>query len=163
MEGHVGTLPKMIVGEAPGRNEDEVGKPFVGQAGQLLTGTIKAAGYSRDQVYITNIVKCRPPGNRAPNHSEIDACLSYLVKEIQVYEIEHLLLLGNVAAQTVLGCRETITEVRGTWFTQSGLDVLATFHPAYINRKGIHSDEYRLFLKDVTTFLMKEGCETSDG
>lgn len=125
----------MFIGEGPGADEDRIGEPFVGRAGQLLDRIIVAMGLERSQVYIGNIVKCRPPENRAPLPDEAATCLPFLAAQIAIIKPEVIVALGKVAleglvAQEVAG----ITRVRGQWFDYRGIPVLATFHPAYLLR-----------------------------
>lgn len=124
----------VFVGEAPGAEEDRQGEPFVGRAGQLLNSMLRACGLSRSQVYIANIVKCRPPGNRDPQDDEAATCLPFLKKQLSLIKPEILVLLGRVAARHVLGITAPITSYRGTWRHWEGMDVLTTFHPAYLLR-----------------------------
>lgn len=124
----------MLVGEGPGQQEDEMGLPFVGKAGQLLDKILNAAGFSRPEVYITNVVKCRPPGNRLPNPQEILACRGYLEAQIQFIRPAILVCLGALATQTIIDPRAKITQVRGRWFTREETLIMPTFHPAALLR-----------------------------
>lgn len=124
----------VFVGEAPGAEEDRQGEPFVGRAGQLLNSMLKACGLSRSQVYIANIVKCRPPGNRDPQDDEAAACLPFLKKQLALINPEIVVLLGRVAARHLLGITAPISSYRGSWRHWEGVDVLPTFHPAYLLR-----------------------------
>jgi len=124
----------MFVGEAPGENEDLQGKPFVGAAGQLLTKMIQAMGYKREQVYIANVVKCRPPGNRNPTPEEVAGCLPFLEKQIQIIQPRAIVALGTFAAQALLQTDERISRLRGRLIDSRGTKILATFHPAYLLR-----------------------------
>jgi uracil-DNA glycosylase family 4 len=131
----------MIIGEAPGEKEDLEGKPFIGKSGQLLTKLLESVNINRDeQVYITNTVKCRPPKNRAPKQTEIDACKPYLIKQIQSVKPKLLLLLGNPSLKTILNSQLTITKVRGNWYTatvdymNTPLYIIPLFHPSYLLR-----------------------------
>ena len=126
----------MIIGEAPGVQEDQQGEPFVGQAGGMLKNQLEAVlGLTRDDVYITNIVKCRPPDNRDPNEGEIDACMHFLKRQIAVVKSKAILLLGSIATKAFFG--EGIRRTRGKWMEWGGHQVMATFHPAYLLRKPI--------------------------
>lgn len=125
----------MFIGEGPGRDEDLQGRPFVGRAGMLLTKIIKAMGLSREEVYIANIVKCRPPGNRNPELDEIVECLPYLEQQIDMIKPEVICALGSVAAQTLTGKRTGITALRGHFHEYLGIPVMPTFHPAACLRK----------------------------
>jgi DNA polymerase len=128
----------MLIGEAPGRDEDLQGKPFVGRAGQLLDRMLAAIGLSEDHVYITNTVYWRPPGNRTPTPEEIEACAPFLARQIELLSPRVLVLLGGAAAKTILGVSEGIMRLRGKWLTypSTGRDLpaLATLHPAYLLR-----------------------------
>ena len=124
----------MLVGEAPGREEDLEGRPFVGRAGKLLDQMLKAIGILRAEVYITNVVKCRPPGNRNPEPEEIEACLPYLAKQIKVISPKIICTLGLIAAQAVLGKNEPLSRLRGRVHEVSGIKVVVTYHPAFLLR-----------------------------
>lgn len=124
----------MLVGEGPGQSEDEIGLPFVGRAGQLLDRILEATGISRPQVYITNVVKCRPPGNRLPNPNEIAACRGYLEAQIRLVKPRIMICLGALATQTLVDGKAKITQVRGKWFVRSGIMIMPTFHPAALLR-----------------------------
>lgn len=124
----------VFVGEAPGADEDEQGEPFVGRAGQLLTRIIEAMKLTREQVYICNIVKCRPPANRNPEPDEIAACEPFLLAQLQVIQPKLICVLGTVAAQTLLRTKEPISKLRGRFHDYHGIPVLPTFHPAYLLR-----------------------------
>jgi uracil-DNA glycosylase family 4 len=128
----------MLVGEAPGRDEDLQGKPFVGRAGQLLDRMLASIGLSEEHVYITNTVYWRPPGNRTPTPEEIEACAPFLARQIELLSPSVLVLLGGAAARTILGISEGIMRLRGKWLTYpcAGRDLpaLATLHPAYLLR-----------------------------
>lgn len=126
----------MFVGEGPGESEDEMGRPFVGRAGQLLDRLIHKMGYSRESVFIGNIVKCRPPGNRDPQKEEVDACLPYLQRQIEILKPRVLVCLGRVALNNLLGGDYPITRVRGQRFSYENTPVIPTFHPAYILRQN---------------------------
>lgn len=124
----------MFVGEAPGRDEDLQGEPFVGRAGELLTKIIEGMGLARRDVYIGNIAKCRPPENRAPMPDEMAACLPYLEEQIALIRPEVIVALGKVAVEGLLNVKEGITRVRGRWLAYRGIAVMPTFHPAYLLR-----------------------------
>jgi uracil-DNA glycosylase family 4 len=125
----------VFVGEGPGQEEDVQGRPFVGAAGQLLTDIIvKGMKLSREDVYICNIVKCRPPNNRNPEPDEILACEPFLIKQIQAIKPKIIIGLGNVAVKTLLKTKEGITALRGRWKTYQGIPLMPTFHPAYLLR-----------------------------
>lgn len=124
----------MFVGEAPGYDEDQQGLPFVGAAGQLLTKIIESIGLTREQVFIANTLKCRPPGNRQPQPQEIENCWPFLEKQIQLIKPEILCALGNFAAQTLLKSSSTISKLRGKFHDYNGIKMMCTFHPAYLLR-----------------------------
>jgi DNA polymerase len=124
----------MFVGEGPGADEDRQGEPFVGKAGQLLTKMIEAMGYGREDVYIANVVKCRPPGNRNPEPDEIDACEPFLRAQIAAVGPKVVVALGKFAAQTLLRETTPISRLRGRWFEYGGAKLMPTFHPAYLLR-----------------------------
>jgi DNA polymerase len=125
----------MFVGEEPGRDEDLQGEPFVGRAGQLLTDIItKGIGLRREDVYIANVVKCRPPDNRNPEPDEVAACEPFLKKQIELISPEIIVGLGKFAVQTLLQSKMPITKLRGNWHTYHGIKLMPTFHPAYLLR-----------------------------
>lgn len=124
----------MFVGEGPGAEEDRQGLPFVGAAGELLTRIIQAIEMTRDEVYIANVVKCRPPGNRDPQPEEVAACRGYLEKQIALVRPRILVALGKVAAQTLLGDDSPIGRLRGQWFKVQGIPTMVTYHPAALLR-----------------------------
>jgi uracil-DNA glycosylase len=124
----------VFVGEGPGAEEDTQGVPFVGAAGQLLTKMIQAMGFSRDEVYICNVVKCRPPGNRNPESDEIEACQPFLEAQLRAIRPEVIVALGKFAAQTLLKTQTPITRLRGQWREYLGITLMPTFHPAYLLR-----------------------------
>jgi DNA polymerase len=123
-----------FVGEAPGADEDQQGEPFVGRAGQLLTRIIEAMKLTREQVYICNIIKCRPPANRNPEPDEIAACEPFLVAQLQAIQPKLICALGTFATQTLLRTKEPISKLRGRFHDYHGIPVLPTFHPAYLLR-----------------------------
>ncbi len=120
----------MFIGEAPGEEEDKQGRPFVGRAGMLLTRIIGAMGLKREDVYITNVVKCRPPGNRNPAIDEIAECLPYLEKQVEVIKPEVICTLGLFATHAITGIRQPISQMRGRKYSYRGVVVIPTFHPA---------------------------------
>jgi uracil-DNA glycosylase len=125
----------MFIGEAPGADEDRTGVPFVGRAGQLLTDMItKGMGLKRQDVYIANILKCRPPENREPSGEESANCLPYLERQIDIIRPEFLCLLGRVAAQYLLGTTLSMGKLRGKWYRYQGIATIVTYHPAYLLR-----------------------------
>lgn len=128
------TADLMLVGEGPGAEEDRQGLPFVGPAGQLLDKIIAAMGLGEDGVYIANIVKCRPPGNRDPQPDEIAACIGYLERQIDLVAPRVLVALGRVAAQALLGTDEPLGRLRGSWHSVRGVPLRVTYHPAALLR-----------------------------
>lgn len=124
----------MFIGEGPGYDEDVQGRPFVGKAGQLLTRIIESIKLSRQDVYIANIVKCRPPGNRNPEPDEIRACSPFLYRQIDAIRPKIICALGTIAAQTLLDTKASISSLRGKAFNLRGIRVMPTFHPAYLLR-----------------------------
>ena len=148
----------MIVGEGPGAEEDRTGRPFVGRAGELLTKQIGAMGFTREQVYIANVVKCRPPNNRTPTPAEAATCGDYLRRQIQAIRPKVILTVGGPAAKLLLGTDLGITRLRGTWHVYADADppipVMPTFHPAYLlrsytkdNRAKVWSDLQQVMAK----------------
>lgn len=128
------TANLMFIGEAPGFHEDQQGEPFVGQAGQLLTKMIVAMGLTRDEVYICNIIKCRPPNNRNPLDDELNACEPFLRKQIDCIKPRLMIALGNYAAKALLRTDLGITKLRGEFYSYQGIPLMPTFHPAYLLR-----------------------------
>lgn len=124
----------MVIGEGPGAEEDKQGLPFVGRAGQLLTDILKAIKFSREEVYIGNIVKCRPPDNRTPFPEEMETCLPYLLKQIDLIKPKMILCLGLTAAKGLLKKKDSLTSMRGQVFDYEGIKVMVTFHPAALLR-----------------------------
>ena len=130
----------MIIGEGPGQQEDEQGVPFVGRAGQLLTKILESVEINRNDIYIANTVKCRPPKNRTPFQEEMDACRDYLVRQIQLVQPKIICLLGSAAIKSVLGPTDTISKIRGQWITKpvdymsDELYIMPMFHPSYLLR-----------------------------
>ncbi len=124
----------MFIGEAPGADEDEQGEPFVGRAGQLLTKIIQAMGYQREDVYISNIIKCRPPENRTPFPDEVTNCLPYVLAQIELIKPKVIVALGATALRSLLDIQLGITKMRGHWYTFRDIPIMPTFHPAYLLR-----------------------------
>lgn len=124
----------VFVGEGPGHDEDVQGLPFVGRAGKLLTQMIEAMGLTRDQVYICNVVKCRPPENRKPEDDEVATCSPYLYRQLDVISPKAIVCLGGTAAQALLKTKDSISRYRGTWFDFRNTKLLVTYHPAYLLR-----------------------------
>jgi uracil-DNA glycosylase family 4 len=124
----------MFIGEAPGADEDQQGEPFVGRAGQLLNNMIKAMGLRREDVYIANIIKCRPPGNRTPERDECETCSPFLMRQIAAIKPKAIVALGAVAAKTLLAINASMSEFRGRWFDFRGTKLAVTYHPAFLLR-----------------------------
>jgi DNA polymerase len=124
----------MFVGEGPGADEDAQGLPFVGKSGQLLNNMIGAMGLKREQVYIANIVKCRPPANRAPEPVEANTCTQFLVRQIDIVQPEYIVALGATAAAYLLGVKQSLASLRGSFHSVRGSKVLVTYHPAFLLR-----------------------------
>ena len=141
----------MFIGEAPGADEDRQGEPFVGRAGQLLTKIIRAMGFAREEVYIANVLKCRPDmpkgsfGNRAPTTEEMQTCLPYLAEQINVIEPRVLVALGAIAVEGLLGARGTMRELRGRWHSYNGTPLMITYHPAYLLRNQANSEKRKVW------------------
>jgi len=124
----------MFIGEAPGADEDQQGEPFVGRAGQLLNNMIKAMGIRREDVYIANIIKCRPPGNRTPEREECETCSPFLMRQIAAIRPKAIVALGAVAAKTLLAINAPMSEFRGRWYDFRGTKLAVTYHPAFLLR-----------------------------
>jgi len=148
----------LFVGEGPGANEDRQGEPFVGKAGELLNKMIDAMGYKREDVYICNVVKCRPPGNRDPEAEEVLACAEFLDAQIEVIRPSVIVGLGRFAVQCLLkDPTAKITKVRGRWREVSGIPLMPTFHPAYLLRNAGSKRAAWEDLKAVMTLLSSAG------
>jgi uracil-DNA glycosylase family 4 len=144
----------LFVGEAPGAVEDQTGRPFVGPAGQLLDKILaNAMGLRRDQVFIANINKCRPPGNREPQPDEVAACLPFLRRQIEILQPEVIVCLGRTAAQNLLGTTASTTALRGRQLDYLGIPVVVTWHPAYLLRDPSHKRETWDDVKRVNRLL----------
>jgi uracil-DNA glycosylase family 4 len=141
----------MFVGEAPGADEDAQGEPFVGRAGQLLTRIIKAMGFGREEVYIANILKCRPDtpgssyGNRAPTPSEMQTCRPFLMEQIDIIQPKVIVALGAVAVEGLLGTRAPMRELRGRWDSFNGTPLMVTYHPAYLLRNQSPTEKRKVW------------------
>ena len=146
----------MFVGEGPGADEDAQGLAFVGRAGQLLTKMIAAMGYTREQVFIGNIVKCRPPGNRTPSPQEMAWCMPYLKRQIAVIRPKLIVCLGATAVRGLTGDFSPISRIRGTWREFEGIPVMLTFHPAYLLRNPADKGKVWSDLKAVLARLGKQ-------
>ncbi len=155
-EGNANRPDIMFIGEGPGADEDAQGRPFVGAAGQLLDKMIKAMGYQREEVFIANIVKCRPPGNRVPLPAEMDACLPWLRAQTALIQPKIIVALGKTAVQGLLHEEVAITRFRGTWCTYEGINLMPTYHPAYLLRSPGKKGEAWADLKAVLNNLGKE-------
>ncbi len=150
----------VFVGEGPGADEDAQGLPFVGRAGKLLTQMIEAMGLQRKDVYICNVVKCRPPGNRQPEEDEVSTCSPFLFRQIDVIAPKVIVCLGAVAAKTLLQTNRGISQFRGEWLEFRGRKLLATYHPAYLLRNPPAKSEVWKDLQKVMTVL---GLEVKKG
>ncbi len=150
-EGNINTR-LMFIGEAPGKFEDLSGKPFVGDAGKLLTKIISAMGLTRNDVYICNILKCRPPDNRNPEKNEIDNCITYLLEQIEIISPEIIVTLGKVSTLALLNKEDSINKLRGKFYNFNGIKLLPTFHPAHL----LHHPENKKFVWQDMKLVMKE-------
>ncbi len=146
----------MFVGEAPGEEEDRQGQPFVGRAGQLLTKIIEAIGLSREQVYIANVIKCRPPQNRNPEPDEVATCEPFLFRQVDAIQPRVIVALGKFAAQCLLRTTDPITRLRGREFDYRGATLIPTFHPAYLLRNPPAKREVWEDMKKVRALLQAE-------
>jgi DNA polymerase len=157
----------MFVGEAPGADEDLAGEPFVGKAGQLLTKIIQAMGYSREQVYIANVLKCRPDmppgesGNRKPVPKEMETCLPYLREQIDIVQPRVLVALGNTAMEGLIGATEPMGRLRGRWHDFHGTPLMATYHPAYLLRNQSLTEKRKVW-EDMLLVLERLGAPISE-
>jgi DNA polymerase len=147
----------MFVGEGPGYDEDVQGRPFVGKAGQLLTKIIQSIQLEREEVYIANIVKCRPPQNRTPEPDEILACRPFVLKQIAAVRPRIICCLGAVAAQALLQTTDKITALRGRPFDWNGIRVIPTYHPAYLLRNPERKREVWEDMKRIAAWLKEIG------
>ena len=143
----------MFIGEAPGADEDRTGEPFVGRAGQLLNKIIEACGWTRDEIYITNILKCRPPGNRNPNPDEAANCREFLDAQIDAVDPEYIVCWGSIAAKNLLDSKESIGRMRKKFFRHGDARVLCTYHPSYLLRNPAAKkdvwDDMKLLMRDM--------------
>jgi uracil-DNA glycosylase family 4 len=153
----------MFVGEAPGADEDAQGEPFVGKAGQLLTKIIETMGFARGDVYIANVLKCRPDmprgsfGNRAPTPTEMQTCRPYLLEQIEIIQPKVVVALGAVAVEGLLGTRGTMRELRGRWHSYHGTPLMITYHPAYLLRNQSPSEKRKVW-EDMLLVLERLEC-----
>jgi DNA polymerase len=143
----------VFIGEGPGADEDEQGLPFVGRAGKLLNRMMQTVGLKREDVYICNIVKCRPPGNRTPEKDEVDACSPFLYRQIEAIKPRLICCLGAPAVRTVLGIKEGITKIRGQFYDFGSTKALATVHPAYVLRNPREEKILREDFEKIRDFL----------
>jgi len=143
----------MFIGEAPGRDEDIQGKPFVGRAGQLLTDIVKAMKLTRDDVYIANVIKCRPPENRNPEPDELEACRPWIRRQIEIIQPKVIVTLGRFALQSLTEKGYAISSVRGQWLDYNGIKVMPTYHPAYLLRNPAAKKEVWSDMKKVMAEL----------
>ena len=155
-EGNANGPDIMFVGEGPGADEDAQGRPFVGKAGKLLDKMIEAMGYRREEVYIANVVKCRPPDNRKPVRDEMDMCLPYLRQQIRLIQPKILVGLGGTAVEGLLGRPVGITRMRGIWQEYAGIKLMPTFHPSYLLRDPSKKKDAWADLKLVLAELGRE-------
>jgi DNA polymerase len=150
----------VFVGEAPGRDEDLQGEPFVGEAGKLLTRIIQAMGFERSEVYICNVLKCRPPGNRDPLPLEVEACSSFMLRQIKAIKPEVVVALGKFASQTLLQTKEIISRLRGKFHDYHGIPLMPTFHPSALLRDPAKKREVWEDMQQVMKLLGKEAPQT---
>ncbi len=152
----------MFIGEAPGADEDAQGEPFVGRAGQLLTKIIETMGFTRDDVYIANVLKCRPdmpvgaPGNRPPTLDEMQTCLPYLREQIEIIRPKVLVALGATAVEGLLGTRGVLRELRGKWHSFNETPLMITYHPSYLLRNQTPAEKRKVW-EDMLLVLEKLG------
>ena len=146
----------MFIGEAPGADEDIQGEPFVGRAGQLLNNMIKAMGLRREDIYIANIIKCRPPGNRTPERDECDTCSPFLMRQIEAIKPRAIVALGAIAAKTLLAVNASMSELRGRWYDFRGTKLAVTYHPAFLLRDPRQKKEA---WKDLQMVMKELGLE----
>lgn len=159
-EGNSESPDICFVGEAPGGYEDETGKPFVGRAGQLLMRMIQAMGYEREQVYLCNVVGCRPPDNRTPEKHEIQACSEFLLGQVRAVRPKVIVALGATALGAMLGKPKKIGDARGKWFEFEGIPMLPTFHPSAVaraERDPNYVDMKKMVWADLQMVLVKLG------
>jgi uracil-DNA glycosylase len=153
----------MFVGEGPGADEDQQGEPFVGRAGQLLNNMITAMGIRREDVYIANVVKCRPPGNRTPEREECDTCSPFLMRQIAVVKPKIVVALGAVAAKTLLGVNDAMVNLRGRVYDFKNTKLAVTYHPAYLLRDPRQKKEAWKDLQMVMKYLGMPVPQTAPG
>ncbi|MEP6644074.1 MAG: uracil-DNA glycosylase [Acidobacteriaceae bacterium] len=153
----------MFIGEAPGADEDKKGEPFVGRAGQLLTNMIKAMGIAREDVYIANIIKCRPPGNRTPERDECATCSPFLMRQIAAVKPKVIVALGAIAAKTLLALNQPMSQFRGRFYDFQGTKLAVTYHPAFLLRDPRQKKEtwkdLQMVMKDLGLAIPAKGVE----
>lgn len=149
----------MFIGEGPGRDEDEQGLPFVGAAGKLLTKMIAAMGWTRETVYIANIVKCRPPGNREPDPEEIASCLPFLALQIEAIKPQVIVTLGRIATRAITGVDDSMSRMHGKIYDEDKTPIVPTFHPAFLLRTPSGKPYAWRDLKVAMALLKKNGVE----
>ena len=162
---HMNKCPVMIIGEAPGKVEDENGEPFIGRSGQILNKFLEEIGLTRDDVFITNTVLCRPPENRNPNAEEITRYLSYLTKHIEIIDPKILILLGSTALNAIIGGDQIISDVRGKWIEKKigkcSTSIIVSFHPAFLMRqpdqKSMSWIDLKMIRKKISDLKIKIG------
>jgi len=148
----------VLVGEAPGREEDEKGEPFVGEAGRLLDRILLAMGLHRDEVYICNVLKCRPPNNRDPEPDEVATCEPFLIRQLSAIRPEVIVALGRFAIQTLLQSKAPISRVRGSWQQYQGIPLMPTYHPAYLLRNPSSKRDVWADMKQVMARLQADSA-----
>lgn len=151
----------VFVGEGPGKDEDKTGRPFVGRAGKLLDNILQAIGFDRGNIYICNVVKCRPPDNRTPTDVEIANCWEYLEAQLSVIKPKYIVCLGSTAARAVLKTEAPISTLRGKWHTYQDIKVLCVYHPAYLLRAGEEAkkkvwDDLQILVEEVKASALQE-------
>ena len=152
----------VFVGEAPGRDEDLQGEPFVGEAGQILNRIITRMGLKRDDVYICNVLKCRPPGNRNPEPSEIEQCGPFMLRQVKAIAPEAVVALGTFAAQTLLGTKAPISKLRGHFHDYHGIPLMPTFHPSFLLHNKKDTEKFWLVWEDMVQVLKKLNMPVPD-
>jgi uracil-DNA glycosylase family 4 len=150
----------LIIGEAPGRDEDLQGEPFVGRAGQLLNAMLAAIGLQREQIYIANILKCRPPNNRDPKPGEAGACSTWLQQQIELIQPDVIVALGRIAAHTLLNTDQSLGALRGKQHNYAGIPLIVSYHPAYLLRKPVEKRKSWQDLKRIKLLLNSNGSTT---
>ena len=142
----------MFIGEGPGGDEDRIGEPFVGKAGRLMNKAFDIVGLKREDIYIANIVKCRPPNNRDPNDDEITACMDYLRNQVMIIKPKIIVLLGRIALRSILGKEYKISSVRGKWIEKKGIMYMPTWHPAALLRDESKKIDFLMDLKEIMKY-----------